>query len=179
MLPPTSPGNPCFQNVCKIDKYQPQLSETKCQWLYCFPFSLFSSMLYGVSTEKCWVQSKLLVWTSVSEEIVHFEMMGNWPESTACKPSMIIERHISGASSATKSTTLFSLLKAYPKMWRQKKRIRLTVTTSTRDMINTTWTATCAAWGFPAPNSFETRVLPVRCIVVMHVDYLLTFTSLN
>jgi hypothetical protein len=64
-------------------------------------------------------------------------------------------------------------------MWRQKKRIRLTVTTSTRDMINTTWTATCAAWGFPAPNSFETRVLPVRCIVVMHVDYLLTFTSLN
>jgi hypothetical protein len=46
-------------------------------------------------------------------------------------------------------------------------------------MINTTWTATCAAWGFPAPNSFETRVLPVRCIVVMHVDYLLTFTSLN
>jgi hypothetical protein len=64
-------------------------------------------------------------------------------------------------------------------MWRQKKRIRLTVTTSTRDMINTTWTATWAAWGFPAPNSFETRVLPVRCIVVMHVDYLLKFTSLN
>lgn len=44
-------------------------------------------------------------------------------------------------------------------MWRKKKRHMLTVSVSTTARNMTTETATRAFCGFPAPNSFETRVL--------------------
>jgi len=52
-----------------------------------------------------------------------------------------------------------SLLDAYPKMWRQKKRALLITITSVIARTITAQTAILAAWGFPAPNTFETRVL--------------------
>lgn len=91
--------------------------------------------------------------------LVRSQKLGNGPESVARKLSMITKSESKGAMLATYLTTSLSLLKAYPRTKRQQKRIVLVEMPSIAARIIDVITAALAAFGFPAPSSFETRVL--------------------
>lgn len=101
----------------------------------------------------------------------HTKTILDEPEMTACKLSVTIERQIKGVMTEMSCTTCFSLLKARPRMCRLQKRAIVTaiVSVATRNM--TAQTATRAFCGFPAPNSFETRVLKYdkMCVILVFI----------
>ena len=86
-------------------------------------------------------------------------MLGFSPESTDCMLSMNIAILSRGANLDTYFTTSWSLLNAYAKTYRLQNRAMLTMADSAAARATATRVANRAGCGFPAPNSFDTRML--------------------
>lgn len=85
--------------------------------------------------------------------------MESLPHKTPRKPSTLKERQSTGTIFATECTTSISLLNANPSTWRKQNRTELKTIASVNVRTITAKTASRAACGLPAPNSFETRLL--------------------
>lgn len=71
----------------------------------------------------------------------------------------MMERQRRGVISVIRSTTSWSCVKAYPHTLRKENRIPLARRNSAAARVKTAYIETLAAFGFPAPNSFEIRML--------------------